>query len=850
MMTETLRWWLAATVIGLVAFPYAFRLFRFLPDRGYAAARPLGVVLVVYPLWLLSVAGILRYTAAGAVLVVTALGTGAIVLAGWDRAALAAHLRSHRAMLIACELVFAATLVALAAFRAYAPEINATEKPFELSMLTGVLSSERMPPADPWFNGTPLSYYYGGYLVTGLFIKLTAVPVSYGFNLGIALTGALTAVAVFGVGANLALMRTVTRMPRRAPRPVDGAADKRSTDSAGVHVPDGGVGEPSGPTPRAISRTALTAAIAAGTLSVLLLLVIGNLEGAIEFAAAHGWGTPAFWQRLGIVNFTGLVTTKQWYPDEFWFWWRATRLGSDWNIMEMPFFSLMLGDLHAHIMVLPFTLLALTAVLNLLRGGERLGLDTLRRRPVQVLILGMLTGMLAMSNTWDQPVFLVLLFAAALTLNFAYDGLSGRALLHAVIFAVPVAVLSFALYVPFFRYLQPASLALRPVELNRLPEGINGEGMVLPPHHFLIFWGPLLLAVGSGVVTQALRRRVGRAPAQVWKIAAVITCAPLLVWAAAVMIANRSVTALAEEVQARATWWAFGSYWLVQIGVLALVLLALVVLLDDARHPHPERRAARTYTLLTVTAGLLLLHGIELFYFEEQAIASRINTLFKFSYIVWLLLATAGGAMVIDLLRGWVRRPARPAIALWSATALVVLALALVYPVTAAMNRTDGFSATPTLDGLAWLRTSEPDEYAAITWLRDALPGRPTILEAAGHVYSNAGRVSGRTGLPTVIGWQEHEAKLRGGRDYAGEVQRITARAADVEAIYRTTDPEQARDLLRRYAVDYVYVGALEVQQYGAAGMDKFARLGQPVYRNRSVTIYQIGDAPPLLMRR
>ena len=50
-MLDVLRWWLLATLIGLVSIPYAFRLFPFLPDRGLSAARTLGVLLLVFPMW-------------------------------------------------------------------------------------------------------------------------------------------------------------------------------------------------------------------------------------------------------------------------------------------------------------------------------------------------------------------------------------------------------------------------------------------------------------------------------------------------------------------------------------------------------------------------------------------------------------------------------------------------------------------------------------------------------------------------------------------------------------------------------------------------------------------------------
>lgn len=806
-MLDVLRWWLTATLIGLIAVPYAYRLFPFLPDRGLSAARVLGLLLSVLPLWWLASLGIAPFTAGTALFLLAVLAAGAAALAAQDRAELLAHVHACRRLLVSGELVFAAFLCGLAVFRAYAPAIEGTEKLFEFAFFNGVLRSERMPAADPWFAGEPMSYYYGGYLVVALITKLAGTEPAVAFNLGVALTGALTAVGAFGLGANLAL----ALRGRRAARP-------------------GSV------------------AIAAGLTSVTLLLIIGNLEGVVELAAAHGWGSPAFYQRLGIEGLTGPMPSRHWYPDGFWFWWRATRLGSVWNVLEFPFFSFMLGDLHAHVLALPFSLLGLAALLNLLRADETPSWALIRRRPWPVLFLGALTAMLALTNSWDQPVFLALLFVAALVRPPARADWSGS-LARALAFTAVPAILSLLMDAPLFLYLRAATQGIAPVELANPPTVVNGEGIVLPPHHALLFWGPLLVVATGAVLVQAGRARVWRLPAADRWLVLGLTLAPLVLWAAAVSGVHRDPGAVLTEIRTRATWWAGGSYWLVQGGVLALVSLGLLALLAEARRPASVRRSGRLYLLLALTAGLALTHLVELFYVKEPQ-ATRTNTLFKFSYTAWLLLATAGGAALVDAAHAWWRarpRCGRPGVPLWLGAAGAVLLLALVYPVTAAMNRTDGFRAPMTLDGLAALRAGDPSEYEAVQWVRRTLTGRALLLEAVGNDYSLGGRFSARTGIPTVLGWPFHEAQERGGRDYAAMARRVAERAADVETIYRTTDEETARALLRRYGVDYVIAGRLETAQYGTEGLAKFDRLGHVVYRNPAVTIWWVGGPAPVL---
>jgi len=51
---EAVLFWLATALVGLLAVPAAGLLFPRLPGRGLAFARPLGLLLAAYPVWLLA----------------------------------------------------------------------------------------------------------------------------------------------------------------------------------------------------------------------------------------------------------------------------------------------------------------------------------------------------------------------------------------------------------------------------------------------------------------------------------------------------------------------------------------------------------------------------------------------------------------------------------------------------------------------------------------------------------------------------------------------------------------------------------------------------------------------------
>ncbi|NOR83465.1 MAG: hypothetical protein GQ526_08240, partial [Ardenticatenales bacterium] len=56
-------WWLVLQILSLTVLPLAFRLFRWLPDRGYTFSKAMGVLLVTYLFWLLNSLGFLHNSA-------------------------------------------------------------------------------------------------------------------------------------------------------------------------------------------------------------------------------------------------------------------------------------------------------------------------------------------------------------------------------------------------------------------------------------------------------------------------------------------------------------------------------------------------------------------------------------------------------------------------------------------------------------------------------------------------------------------------------------------------------------------------------------------------------------------
>ena len=260
------------------------------------------------------------------------------------------------------------------------------------------------------------------------------------------------------------------------------------------------------------------------------------------------------------------------------------------------------------------------------------------------------------------------------------------------------------------------------------------------------------------------------------------------------------------------------------------------------------------FPLLLLALSIFLLVGAELFYVADL-FGNRMNTVFKVYYQVWLMLAIVGayglwywqGGRRVSV-RATRRERQRPMFRIkrrlqvvgrlcWTWALLALLAASLYYPVGTALDRTGWLHGGPsfadnTLDGLAFVKESSPGEYAAIQWLRDYAPqGR--IVEAVGQDYSDYGRISASTGLPTILGWEGHELQWRGSHEPMQE------RREHVATVYQGSDVSEVRDVLERYQVRYIYWGDREKATYGQGHLEDFNMILRTVFQQGHVTIYE-----------
>lgn len=538
--------------------------------------------------------------------------------------------------------------------------------------------------------------------------------------------------------------------------------------------------------------------VAAASAGFDLAVLAGAGRRARRVAAGLALGLTMLAGNLAVLRdiFSDSADT----PTDFWrgIGWNASRTIQreeadqviDYTINEFPAFSFVLGDLHPHVMALPITLVAVSLAAQWIVAASRATHDSLAERLARGALTGLMLGGLYALNAWDAPTFAGLVLAGGVVVAWR----ERRRLL--------------ALAPPAAAALVVAVVAWLPYTLNYSP-GSRGIGVVTIRSEALDYFQVFGLLLAAVVVTLAV-----------------------LLWD--VRPDGRLFLVILLAAGAGAT--------LIARGEVVVALAALLVLSVYALWTHRAEPGLAALLWLLV-AGLGLLTAVEAFYIDDffGPPNERMNTVFKLHYQAWGLLAVATGPSLVLVWRrltrpGGVRQQLTRTAAV---SAFVLLAVpSLAYPIVATKAKTEASPVSGSLDGLAAARLSRPSEVAAAEWLRTHARGRAVLLEAPGRAYSGDSRMSTWTGIPSVIGWTQHEELWR------ESDPRIAARTADIDTAYRTDDSALRRAVLDRYGVTHVVVGDSERDRYGPEVVDRLGQDLAVVFTAGGTTIFRLGAAP------
>ena len=729
-----LRWYAVILLMGFGLYPLTMLLFSSFEDYGWLFSKVLSITGCGYIVWLFAVSGLQQFTSRRCI-VVTLIIFGLTWVWALSRPR---PFMPKTDLILKEELLFLAVMLAWTYIFCFRPEAMGTEKFMDYGFLAAMERSGSLPARDMWYGLDTINYYYGGQYYAVYLSKLSYLPVRLTYNLMRAAVGAFAFMLPFSIVYHM--------------------LQSRLQES------------------RHASRWSAAGGIAAGTAVALA----GNVHYVLYGLFGKLLKLPGY--------------ESYWFPS-------STRyighnpLTDDQCIHEFPSYSVVLGDLHAHMLNILIVLTILGILYAWIRQARVLELDRLeqerirkeqqRKRPSKfhtqkgfrtflrrngaegrLLVAAALIGLCKWTNYWDYVIyFTVAVFVAAAAALFRYQKDLKRVLGAVALHTAEMWILTVLIPLPF---------------MLSFDATVSGVGIAQDhsyAYQLLVLWGlPVLASV-------------------------LLLC---------VVLTHFQKTYPSLSVKDRESGPFFGFFRFA---------------------PQADRFAL---VLALCACGLVLIP--ELVYVRDiyEDGYSRANTMFKLTYQAYIMF---GIVMAYALFR-ILALEKKAVIRVLGGVLLGVFCLTVGYlPYSVKewfgdIGIRDRFEG---LDATAFIYREYPRDAEAIDWLRTYVTGQPLVLEASGNSYSRFCRVSAVTGLPTLEGWYVHEWLWR------GDVEDLNTKEEDIRRIYQAVTPEEAEGLLKDYGIEYLFVGSCEHEKYDIDDQ-VLQQLGEILYLEGNTYIIQIGE--------
>ncbi len=803
-----LVWYVVVSFLGLITYPILRVVFSGLPDRGYPFARTAGMLLLSYGVWL---AGSFRVSSSrltiGIVLLILALAGGLFARSQWED--LKEEWRRRKKYFLILEGIALVVFLLGLLVRYGNPDLwhpwKGGEKPMDFSYFNAVLKSTSFPPYDPWFAGGYINYYYYGFVYVGVLVKLLGIIPSFAYNLILPTLLTMLALGGFSLAWNLF-----------GSAQTDSDLDQKGVYRSGV--------------------AGLLGVVILGNLGTLRMMYRGFQRlaaGGVDLETA-AWYNKLRWAAQGLVQF--LKTASFPFRLDEWYWNPSRVIAGEHGgpITEFPSFTFIYGDLHAHFIALPLTLLALAWALSTVfsRYGRKKKEVPWGKIAFGAAFGGLAVGVLKPTNTWDFYPYLALGIGAIISSwwsdrsgNFLKR--LGITLGHILLYAGS-ALLFFQSYARWYGQGYTSIQAYL--------------GSKTPLSEYLTHWGLFLFLILTWMVYESIHWMAVTPVSALRKMEKRREL--ILAFALFIVVVMVSVGVPLEEGISIGEFKILGTGVHIVWFVLPLMVWALVLLLN----PH-FTMAKRVVTFLVGTALALTLM-VEVVNLEGDI--GRMNTVFKFYLQAWVLMGISAAVCL-----GWlwkVRKRWPDAVRnLWQIGFTVLFIGAALYPLLGGLAKVRDrmtHRAPHTLDGMTFMAYANyhdlgvkmdlSQDYRAIRWMQENIQGSPVIVEANQVEYHWGTRYTIYTGLPGVVGWSWHQRQQRNLTPHEWVWDRVNA----VNDFYETMDLGEARDFLQTYDVSYIVLGQLERAKYAPQGLEKFPAaegvLWQPVFETEETTIYEV----------
>lgn len=858
-----LEWFLVLLLFGLASLPITFTIFKNFGSGGYIMSKPIGILSIALVIWTLAYIDIIPFSRASIIVMLIILfgvSYGIKPLRDNFLSKINEPLVIER--IAVEETLFAAVLVILCFFKGFLPIINGQEKFMDYGFIMSMLRSSELPAKDMWLSGYSINYYYFGQYIYAMLIKFCGIVPSVGYNIAMCTSIALPFMMAFVIGTQL----------------VEAASQFNYLGNTKVF--------------RYI----------VGSLAGLLTMIFGNSHSFFYDENCLGNQFLKFFQSLGI---NVGQTDGFFYPSSTRFIGHNPDLYSvdaagnvinpgDYTIHEFPFYSYLVGDLHAHVVSMMIVLLIMAICIAIVSNASHpnntdmvLGegfingfknsngkttliswlKSTIKSEKnlfltFELISVGILLGCAMMCNYWDFLIYFIFCSMTLLVISIrrsstlfgnptgwiafivGVGGILGVYLLFADNVALHIILQLVVLAVVFLLN------AIRPCALSRTAVGMS-----------FIFTLANIVALPFNANFDMISNTLGKVKNHsslyqlfiLWGTAAII-CLLFVIFT--IVYKNHIKTN----------------------SILQSKGMKETPIFDEPSEGYTnivskfigERNLIDVFVCGMIVVGFLLIIAPEIFYVRDIYTGGylRSNTMFKFTFAAFIIL---GICVAYAVTRMFIIVRKDGVLSNKTFVAGIICCFLLIIPAhytKVALEQRCGeisISNYDTLDGTAYLSTYASTnvgtyeegnlaEYeACIDWFNESVSGQPVIAEAFGLSYTDYCIVSANTGLPTVCGWQTHEWlwRFHGILDEENDLLisdpeqdvwdlYLTPRHNDITTLYTTNDPAIVQQIAAEYGVEYIISGQLEYSAFGVDNSPVLEAAGEVVFTCNELVVVKV----------
>jgi len=606
------------------------------------------------------------------------------------------------------------------AIRYFNPDIIDTEKIMELMILTSVMDMKSIIPNDLWYHNEGIKYYYFGYFV------FSSVPKMLSFNSNVAYNFILPAVISY---SSLVLIHFTQLLFKQLN----------------------------------VKKNFILFFL----FSFIFIFFLSPIASFIEFMSHLSIGNNAFYKFIDINGIDKLPDIKLFWPDDHWWWFSISRIisynrsdfiFSDYTINEFPAFSMILGDIHPHILAIPFVLLSIYLIIFIFNNAYKYK-EFHYMSIFQLAIIFLFTILI---NPW-YLIPILWLFLLNLLFYEYYIGVKPRVFIKSIIQKCLPLLLTGIVVILF----------LNPSDQLKFPF-ISFVKVSSQLVHLIIYWSLIFSPILLFSIIKIFKN--GFSKNQFLQNCFVFLFFSIVLTLVSMRVFNAEL---------------FVNYVLVLIA-FSLIIPILIIF---TKQLYDKNNYLDLTIIISVLSGVLVVYGSE-FIFIVDSFNNRMNTIFKFYFFVYLLISIFS---VYFLYRIYLSLSKKIFI-IFITIFLIFIVPSFWWTISALNSRFEEQKGVRGLDGLSYLID---DEKELISFIKKNTQTEDIILETVGRAYSKTNFIPASTGRATVLGWPNHEIQWRGSANIINDLK------YKIDLFYQ--DPNNNMDLIKEYNIKYVILSKNDI---------------------------------------